>query len=454
MTDREFLNRILNDCRQERLFQPGSRCIVGVSGGADSVCLLRVLFELKDELQVEPVVVHVHHGLRETADSDERFVQELCAKWQIPCHVCRCDVARIAQEEKLTVEEAGRNERYRVFEEIRCRENADVIALAHHMDDQAETILWNLVRGSGVKGLCGMRAKRGRIVRPLLNVTKEQILEFLGAREIPYCTDETNADDRYTRNRLRNQILPLIEETCNAQAKAHIAGAGRIIGQMEAYIREQAEEAMKQCVTREEDALVIQKDAYDGQAAVIRDEILRLALAEVAGTRKDLGLVHVEALKSLMENQTGRSADLPYGITAYREYEGLRLRKASGTKDTAKTPFADRINMRIIELDETDDREPYTRENRYTKWFDYDIIKGNLSIRTRQPKDRITIDEHGGTKLLSDYLINEKVPREERDRIPLVAVDHEILWVVGYRTGMSCQVSAKTARILEVTYKE
>ena len=217
-------------------------CIMaGVSGGADSVCLLFVLYELQKTMGFRLQAVHVEHGMRgEESLKDAYFVETLCKTYDIPFHIYSYDVPKRAKQEKLTAEEAARKSRYDAFGDA-CRQyKGTKIAVAHNRDDQAETILWNLIRGSGLKGLSGMKPVNGCIIRPLLGVTRAEIEAYLAERCQPFCTDSTNLECDYTRNKLRHQILPVMERELNSQARRNIALAGERLSRAEVYLEKTA----------------------------------------------------------------------------------------------------------------------------------------------------------------------------------------------------------------------
>ena len=450
-------NRILNYCKQERLFRWGDRVIVGVSGGADSVCLLHVLNVLKSSLKIKLMVVHVNHGLREAAVLDAEYVKKICQDWDIPYYEYVYDVAKIAEEKKMSLEEAGRSVRYSSYEQARVEHKGTKVALAHHMDDQVETILWNLFRGSGAKGLSGMSSRRGEIVRPLLCVSRDEIENYLKEEGIEFRIDETNALNEFTRNKLRNKLIPTIEEEYNKQSKQHIAGAGSIIAQMEDYISKQGMKAYKRCTkSLSSSSILIKTKLYEKEEPILKEFILRQALCDMAGTAKDIGQVHIQMLSELTNNQVSREIDLPYNLNAVRTYEGvcIRKKKKEETKETGvhKKPEDEGL-VTFVELTKPDEWKKYTKEKRYTKYFDYDIIKDSLSIRTRQTGDYLVIDNEGNTQKLKYYFINEKIPREIRDEIPLLVQENKVIWVIGYRISEDCKVTEKTQKVMAMTYK-
>lgn len=424
--------------------------ITGVSGGADSVCLLLVLLELKKELDIQILAVHIHHGLRGmSADADEKYVRELCDRLGVKLLVYHEDVGAYAKEQHLTLEEAGRNVRRQIFEKVRGEYHGDKIALAHHQNDNAETLIWNLCRGSGLKGICGIAPSEGVYIRPFLCVQRKEIELYLQKREISYCTDETNLEDHYTRNKIRNHMIPYLEEEINEQTVVHMSETMEQMRSLSAYIDTQVQHYLEECVLYQENRGVwlLKKDAYMRIPEALRSYVLHELLCRIAARRKDIEAVHVRDLEKLLENQVGRKLYLPYGIVASRCYEGIEFSVGTNAEGTGEAE--------ALFSGEVYDRVPgpiLFPKSTYTKWFDYDIIKNTVKIRHREAGDYITIDKKGNTQKLKQYFINEKIPSRLRDQIWLVADGHHIMWIVGYRQNQMYQITENTSRLLEIRF--
>ena len=438
--------------KKYHMLQEKDHVIAGVSGGADSVCLLFMLVKLQKEMRFGLTVVHIHHGLRgESADADENYVRALCEKLDVELLAFHEDVGRYAKEQKLTLEEAGRNVRRHIFEEVCHRKNGTRIALAHHQNDNAETLLWNLSRGCGLKGIGGISPVDGKYIRPLLGVRRQEIEEYLKENNIDYCTDETNLEDHYTRNRLRNHVIPYLEREINPRAVSHMADTMEQMRTVWAFMEEEVEKCRKYCVKPKQDkadGVVILEEGFRSVNETVRTFLIHELLCETAGRKKDIEQIHVKLVEELMEHQTGRKIMLPYEMTGERCYEGIWLHKVKDKEksgENSKPP----VQMRILE------RTPQTSvfpKKTYTKWFDYDIIKSTVKIRHKQPGDYITIDKNGSTQSLKKYFVNVKVPREDREKIWLAADGSHILWIIGYRQNQVYQVTDKTRRILEIEF--
>jgi tRNA(Ile)-lysidine synthase len=442
------------------------KVITGVSGGADSICLLFVLLELQKKIPFELVVVHVNHGLRgEDADGDEAYVKELCKEHGIVCEIYSENVELIAKNRKQSTEEAGRYVRREAFQKAMQTHGGTKIALAHHKNDSVETFFMNLARGTGLKGLGGIRPVVGEYIRPLLCLERKEIETYLEERKISYREDESNASDDYTRNRIRNHIIPYMEQEVNVKTVSHIADTMTRLQEIQTYLEEQTKECFEMCVKEEKNGYIVLEEYFSKVPLVLKSLVLKEVLVRISGKEKDLEEIHLSDLQALLEKQVGRRVDLPYEIEAKRVYEGLRLYK----KDL------DTREMFCVEVDFTDGafkeyqwgtkritcqlvknglKEAISVEKNDTKRFDYDIISDKVCIRTRQPGDYITIHSDGRTQKLKSFFINEKIPEEIRDEILLVADGHHILWIVGMRTNCMYHVSEHTKQILEINIDE
>lgn len=472
-----MIKKIETYVKKHHMLEQTDKVITGVSGGADSVCLLFVLLELQKTIGFELVAVHVNHQIRgEAADQDEQYVESLCATYKVPYEAYHRNVELIAKNRKQSMEEAGRNVRREAFCQTLEEKQGTKIALAHHKNDNAETLLLNLARGSGLKGLGGMAPVSGIYIRPLLCVERNEIELFLHQRGILYCTDESNKSDEYTRNRIRNHVIPFLEHKVNAKAVTHMSDAMERLREMQAYLDEQVDRYYEMCMedggqkrSRMPDpSMVVKKEKLEYVPKAIRPLVIQKILYTLSGQRKDVEGQHIEAVTQLLEKQVGRQIDLPYQMMAVRCYEGIRFQKCKNKMDTeertaglpldllAENPVEINgitIRWRICLANESEEKEQKskkTTEKMYTKRFDYDIIKGTVKLRTRQPGDYLVIDEKGSRQKLKSYFINEKIPKEERDHILLLAEDSHILWVIGHRISSAYQVSKHTNEILEI----
>ena len=434
---------------------PGERVVAGVSGGADSVCLLFVLLNWREKYGLELEVVHVNHGIRPEAVEDARFVENLCKGFDIPFYLKCADIPKLAKEYKCSEEEAGRNFRYQVFEEVAAETGATKIAVAHNQNDLAETMLFNLFRGSGLKGLMGIAPVRGRIIRPLLCVQRPEIEAYLSQIGQNYCHDTTNEGDGYTRNRIRHHILEYAQKEIAPGCVQSMGQTAEILAETEDYLKEQTQDAIEQCVLRKQGRYELDCDSFGRLHRAIQKRVLFKLLGCMAGA-KDLGRVHVDLLYELCVTEGNRQLNLPRGIMARREYGTIYLYQESENHNLPD-PLE---NMQAVfqVLDASD--LPRNREktlifpqNQYTKWFDYDKIEKSPVIRTRELGDYLTIRDGQGKlchKTIKDYMVTAKIPAKERDKVPLLAVDSHVLWLIGHRISEYYKVSENTKRVLQV----
>ncbi len=451
-----MVSRIRAYIRDNRMIEPKDRVLAGLSGGADSVCLLFVLLELRRELDFELFCAHVNHNLRgEESARDEAFVRELCRAQGVPL-VCRsCRVRERAEEEGRSLEEMGRICRYEAFGEIAGEQGCSRIAVAHHADDQAETMLFHLFRGTGIRGLSGMRPVRGKVIRPLLILESKEIREWLAERGIAWCTDSTNQSEDYTRNRIRRTVLPCAREQVNPGAVRHMAETARELWEIEDFLGEKTEEAFRLCVRREDEGCFLLEEVFARFRPVIARRVLLLCLKETGGLR-DVERRHTELLWKLFEQGTGSSLDLPKGRRAVREYKGVWIGRRSAERDESGSarpavPGSCRTGAYIWTFSlENADKSQIIPKKTYTKWFDYDKIIQCLEIRKRRPGDYLEINKEHGRKKLKDFLIDEKVPAREREKLWLLADGSHILWIPGMRISEAYKVTEHTIRVLKV----
>lgn len=460
MTGEAVKQRVKEYMRSWGMTEPGDGILAGVSGGADSVCLLVLLDELKEELGIRLAAFHLNHGLRGAeADRDEAYVREICGRLGVPLAAAHENVAEYATARGISGEEAGRILRYEhmraAAEQFSCRRTAT----AHHRDDSAETVLFNMFRGSGLKGLSGIRPVRENIIRPLLCLSRAEIAGYLEEKRIPWCEDSTNGENVYTRNRIRNCLMPWVKENINGRAPEHILAAAELAAQADVYFAELAQKLLADAGERKGQpggtesgtpvpGTSISTELFDRQPPVVQGYLVRAMVSRAAGSPRDISAKHVEAVCALTGPGGGTEAVLPYGLRAVRGYDRLEVALeerflAGAAREWPTAAFF----MKTRQLPCKKGME--IPKNQYTKWFDYDRIKGALSIRTRESGDYFMI-AGGKRKLLKRFFIDEKIPEEERASVPLVAEGSHVLWIVGYRISEFYKITENTRTILEV----
>lgn len=448
--------------QDNQMIEEGMCILAGVSGGGDSMSMLSFLKKYQTERKFGLFVVHVHHGIRGSeADRDREIVEEICKKWKIPYKCYYYDVPFLAKKWKIGLEEAGRIVRKKAFEEEKKRfEKENIkIALAHNQDDLTETILHNLCRGSGIRGLSSMRPVSGEIIRPVLCLKREEIDNYLKENNIQYVTDSTNLTDDYTRNKIRHRVLPVLEKNINSKACAHIAEASRLLAMAEDYFTEVSRKVLEKCVKTEE-GILFEQWFWEEKEIIQRYAIME-AFCSLSGKRKDFQAVHVETMLELFGNRVGSRASLPYGLQGIRKYEGVLLAVKEKIPESVTwkgvwklTPGEElvcplgKFQTKIFPF-----KGQKIPEKTYTKWLNYDRIKDDLYVRTRRPGDFFSIDEKGSRKKISRCMIDEKIPQKDRDEIPLLVWGEEVLWMIGGRINERYKVTQNTEYVLEVKYQ-
>lgn len=562
----DLTEKILFYMKRYHMIPENKNIVVGLSGGADSVCLLYVLAALRKKLGLQLCAVHVHHGLRGVeADADEAYVRDICRAWDVPLKAMRIDAAALAKQWGIGCEEAGRRARYEIFEECLqemggCR---GAIAVAHHRDDCAETLLFHMFRGTGLDGMAGIRPVRktereSMIIRPLLEIGKTEIESFLQEKGISWRIDSTNTGEDYTRNRIRNRVLPYAEKEICSGAGAHLAKEAQLLAETADFVRSCTRQALERCRVEADDLKanacgieivehVGQREGtaehkrYDKQTIIklniellqqedifLQKQCVRECLLEI-GTGRDLTAAHIEAVRHLVgtDCQSGRKLRIPacqleverqFGLLVFRRLErqqdalpeqqdaSLEQRFDRGRQVGLQTaelllpehsselhvPGMGVVSVRYLQRDELTAGEKNAAaggkntaagekntaageknaaageessaaagaflknipQKKYTKWLDYDKIIQSVVFRTRRSGDYLTIDDNFSKKSLKKYMIEEKIPANERNSMLVLADGNHIIWVPGGRISTYYRVTEQTKVILEVTCME
>lgn len=470
-----MFDKVRNYITEHNMLEKGDRIVIGVSGGADSVCLFHVLYRLIEEYNIALFVVHVNHGIRKIeADLDEAYVKELCEERGIPFQSTKVDINEIAKRDGLSEEEAGRlvryEEFYRCYEENKCNK----IAIAHNKNDNAETILFHMFRGSGMKGLIGILPVRDEIIRPLLGIERIEIEHYLKESKIKYCNDYTNDTDDYSRNKIRHHILGYAKDNINAQVTNNIVHAGIQIQEVYKFIEKNIDLVFENIVKFHSSEATYEIDTKKllMNDIIIQRGIIRKIFYLLTGKLKDVEFHHTDLILSLTAKQVGKRLDMPYEIIALRGYDNIKMfqHKENRQKGVLKK---EATQLTVVSLDNQSKnlgeviipnfnqaihakllnykKNMIIPQNGCTKWFDYDKIKNTVLIRTRAEGDYIQIDDKGSKKKLKALFIDEKVPREERDLKLLVADGAHIMWILGGRMSEGYKVSKETKVILEIS---
>lgn len=449
-----FEERILETVKRHGLVAPGDAILAAVSGGPDSVAMLCALLSLAERLNVRIEAAHLNHALRgEESDADEHYVSDLCKQLGVACTTGRIEVALQAREKRMGIEQAARAARYQFLEQVADRFGASRIAVAHTSDDQVETILLNLLRGAGSDGLAGMPIQRGRIIRPLLDVSRADVEKYCAERGLTPRVDSSNLALDATRNRIRHQVLPLLEKEQPA-IRSSLLRLASLLRRETTLLEQMAQRRLaKILLRRDAGCVVLDAPKLRRSDPALRARVIRAALREIRGGLADIEQVHVEAVAALIEGHSGRALHLPGSLVASYSQGQLvisnrPLPQPVEMQHILEIPGAVTVPSLAIEIRarllEQPAAVPPDSHRPFEAILDHAALRPPLVVRTWQPGDRFHPMGAPGTMKLHDFFINEKVPRHERRRVPIVADAQGIVWVVGHRIDERSRVTAST----------
>lgn len=452
--------------REDKLFSRGEKVVVGVSGGPDSVCLLHILNNLSDELSISLHVAHLDHQLRGAESAaDAEYVAGLARKLGLPVTIERCDVRRYREEHRLSLEEAAREVRYAFFAEVAGSIGATKVAVGHTQDDHVETILMHLIRGSGTRGLRGLQPLTPwrfddwnlTISRPLLEVSREETEAYCRRHRLAPRLDMSNLLPSQLRNRIRHELLPLLEKYNPAITQALLRTA-RIAGDDLAFIDSQAAQAWQRVVRLEGQAVVLDKKGFLKLPVVLKRHLLRTTIERLAGDIKDIEAQHIERLVAALAKPAGKRIVLPGSITFTIDYDKYVLSIGParpspypplGSEFPLRVPGVTRLPGWTVKAEMTA-RMPEKPESPFVAYLDAAKTGLRLTVRGRRRGDRFQPLGMSQLKSLSDFMTDAKIPHAWRDSIPLVFSPENIVWVVGYRLDDRVRVTAKTKEVLRL----
>ncbi len=469
-----------------RLLPAGDTVVVGVSGGADSLCLLHILKGLAPKYGIRLYVGHLDHGIRAESAEDAAFVEALCRDWGLPCTVERADVPALARQQHLALEEAARQARYRFLGALAASLGGRTVAVAHHADDQVETVLMHLLRGSGLAGLRGMRPlsrledlrlgegispKEVRLIRPLLGVSRQEILAYCQAQSLPYRFDLSNLDTTFYRNRLRHELLPILE-MYNPNIRQVLWRTAEVIAADYDLLRAIVEEAWGRLVREESPgAIVFDLAAFRAQPLALQRSLLREAVHRLRRSLRNINWVHIEnAVQVACEGATGAQATLPQGLMLTLGYGALTISSADHRwvdprhpqvwgplplplEGETPLPTGGWAVRTVLSPREALAEAWANNADPLTGYFDAETLRGPLLLRPRREGDWLIPLGLGHRQKVGDLMTNLKIPRALRDSVPLLLCGEEVVWVVGYRLDARFAVRPETRRILTVRFE-
>ena len=453
-------------CENNQIIDKRDCIIVGVSGGVDSMCLLSMLLKIRGEYELKLCVVHINHMIRKDSMIDANYVRDYCSEHEIEYIYYQYDVVEYSKIYKLSEEEAGRKLRYQAFGEVfktmEKEYSSCKIAVAHNMNDRAETLLFNLARGSKLSGLRSILPVQGHIIRPILCFLRSEIEIYLLDENITPRLDESNCDLKYNRNKIRHKITPVMEEL-NEKAIVHMNETANSLYSIEKYFIGKFKIVEKECIQYAiRDSASINIVIFQLYDSVIQGYTVREVLYNLANSKKDITSKHVEAVLNLLDKQVGKVINLPYGLKAQRSYDKIIIYREKSLKNSSNEKLEiyidifpkdvkvdDKLNLDFEILQPSEHPDEFKKGCK--KYFNCDKIKNTLVVRYRQGDDYIVIDDKGTKKKLNRFMIDEKIPKMMRDSIPVIADGNNIIWICDYRISSYYKADKFTKNILRIT---
>ena len=457
--------KVMSYIEDNNLIKSGDKVLVALSGGPDSVCLLNILYNLKDKLHIEIGAAHLNHLLRDKdAFEDEEYVKNLCKDLNIPCFVKRVDINKYSKEKKMSSEMAGRDARYNFFDEVIKEYGYNKIATAHNANDQAETILFRLMRGTGIDGLCGIKVRRDKIIRPILCLSRKEVEEYIDINNLNPRIDKSNFEKIYNRNKIRLDMIPYIKENFNEDIIQTLNRMSVLLQKDNEFIEKSAKSFYEKYCIQQSDYFIIKKEMFDNHEAVVT-RVIRYALTKFSKTHYDFEMKHIYEIFSLAKNNSGKIIDLPNKIYAENIYGDIYIKERININNSDVkqeiTISKNELNNKKINFQNklieflviNNDLSLNLKEHKLIKYFDFDKINNFIVLRNRKNGDKIIPLGMNGSKKLKDIFINMKIPKEERECIPILCFDDSISWIIGVRVSEEYKVTNKTKNILKVIVK-
>jgi len=476
-----MLRSVKKTIERFRMFDSGNRVGVATSGGPDSVALLHVMDRIAEDLNLTLIIIYLNHGLRgEESDREDEFIRRLGDSMKIPVESRKISIPSIREREKGSLEDVCRKERYKFFEEVAKNYNLNKIALGHNLNDQAETVVIKFLRGSGLEGLRGILPVRdGIYVRPLLEVSREEILFFLRGQGAEYITDSSNMDNRYLRNRIRNELIPELKELYNPRLVENVGRMSNILRLENDFIEKCVDKTLSDWnINSCEEGVKIDIPNLKSLHPALQFRVIKTILDDISSSKKGIGYIHVKSVIDLIEGgRPNGLLDLPAGVTIRREYDNLIILKDEGFDTKVPSPLTmknDKNKGRkddkrkvndyyyhievpgSVNIEETGmkiafdlmDAGSLDYSSGSTVFIDYSVISFPLVVRNIRPGDRIQPFGLKGTKKVKSLFIDEKIPGKERERIPLLVDQESVLWIPGVKLSDRARVTNRTEKVL------
>ncbi len=455
--------------QRHNLFPGGSRLLLAVSGGPDSICLLHILLRLRQELDVELHVAHLDHQLRGAeSEEDADYVERLANSLDIPLTMDKANVKAYQRKKRLSLEEAAREVRYRFLSEVAGSVGADFIVTGHTLDDNVETVLMHIIRGTGTKGLIGLKpcsqwlldGNKITIARPLLEISRQQTVDYCRENKLIPRLDTSNLSLSPLRNRIRQQLLPLLK-SYNSGIAAALLRTAVIAADEITFLDAEVTRLWPAIVEKRENMFILKKERLNELPIALKRCLFRAVIEGITGNLKDIETRHIEEILAVLDKPAGRQINLPGGLVFAIEYDRYLL----GVENVNTCPYPDigseyRISIPgktklpgwLVEA-EIIKPAAMEKDDDFVAYFDLGKAGNELKISHRKPGDRFQPLGMTETKKLNEFMIDSKIPRSWRGRIPVVYSPAQILWLVGYRIDDRVKVNRETKKVLRLEFK-
>lgn len=458
-----MIKKVRNYIKENKLLEYGDKVLVALSGGPDSVCLLHILYKLKDEFGIELGAIHINHMLRaEESEQDEKYTYNLCNTLGIDYYVERINIDYIAKEKGVSIEVAGRESRYEAFDNIKRIHKYTKIAVAHNANDQAETILMRMMRGTGLEGLTGIKAKReDGVIRPILCLNRDEIEKYCEINDIKPRIDKSNYERIYSRNKVRLDILPYMKEYFNTDIIETLNRMANLLQKDNECIEEYAKKCYYKYCSFEKDYIKISNDLFKSENESIVTRVVKIAFKDVSKSHQNFEMKHIYEIIFLVDKETGKQVHLTNNVVAENLYGDICLKIKRNNIISNNEILIDKERLEesfdfdgyCVKFEILDGKNKIQFSNNdLIKFFDYDKIEKRILIRYRKDGDKIIPLGMKGKKKIKDIFMDMKVPREERNIIPIVLFDENISWLVGMKVSEVYKITKDTKKVLKITF--
>ena len=459
----DLLFKLRETIQKHNMLKVGDRLVVGVSGGPDSTALIHLLCRLKQDYKLSIWIAHLNHELRNEAKGEAEWVKGLASQLKVPIVLDSLNVALLAKKKKISLEMAARQIRYNFFERVAKEVGATKIALGHTASDQVETLLMRLIRGTGLDGLAGIPPTRGKIIRPLINIFREEIETYCQIYNLHPCRDSSNQELFFFRNKIRLKLIPFISREYNPQFNQVLFRTADILREERKYLDEIVERALKKLTIKKSDRQIAidAEKLLSSHPLALQRRIIRKLILEVKGDLKNVTFVHIDKVLKLKSDKGTKIINLPDDIVVKREYQQLVIKK--GEQEYPSFFSSLTVPGRTIlsypgflfESEVSCKESSYFSSDPYCIQLDWDKLADHpLFLRGRKKGDRFQPLGMKGEKKLKDFFIDLKVPRQQRNKVPILVSGERIVWVVGYRIDERFKVDEHTNRILRIKAKK